>query len=462
MKNNKLNEEEMKKKVLTAALAFALSAGICGTVSAAEVTLRIGDTAITVNGEEQTIDTAPVIIDSRTFVPVRAVVEALGGTADWNANTKTAILENGEDHIELTIGSKTAVLNGEEKQLDTAPVIIDGRTMLPLRFIAEGFGFEADWDAAAKTIYVSKTDAEETTAENKSENKRVVPEHERFTDTEGCETFEQVTEKLKDGQGYANVTIGSTKALLAADIVSDFEGSHNAVEAEIFMIEDGAVKYLGCAASTGSGTPVAFSDGMIYTAGHHFVSKQTISNGALVTVEEAWETFDEDGNVTYHSADFSGEQAEKIFEKLTDEYYNAEPFEFEIIGADKAGTAGSNIPLKDNAEEAEKQIKAAMLKLIEEIYGDSIVDARINVTKIYTAEEEQEFDALKQRKLGENEVAFELGYELKPAEDADIFSLTVPDGVYDEKTGWVTEIHRLGILCPDGDGYTITDFGTGW
>ena len=100
--------------------------------------------------------------------------------------------------------------------------------------------------------------------------------------------------------------------------------------------------------------------------------------------------------------------------------------------------------------------------MLAEIYGDSVVAAKINVTKIYTAEEEQEFDALKQMNLGENEVAFELNYELKPAEGADIFKLTVPDGVYDEKTGWVTEIYRLGVLRPDGDGYIITDFGTGW
>ena len=200
---------------------------------------------------------------------------------------------------------------------------------------------------------------------------------------------------------------------------------------------------------------------MIYTVGHHYIGKHTIKDNALVTVEEAWENSDYAGKVTYHSGGLDSDHAKDVYDKLTEEYYETEIIGFDIVGADKKEEKG-DIPLKEDKEEAEYRIKVAMQKIFEKIYGDNVVDARINVTKIYTADEEQEFDALKEMKLGENEVAFELNYELKPAEGADIFLLTVPDGVYDEKTGWVTEIYRLGVLRPDGDGYTITDFGTGW
>ena len=450
----------MKKKVLTTALALALSAGICGSVYAAEATLKIGDKVMTVNGEEQTIDTAPVIIDSRTFVPVRAVVEALGGTVDWKAETKTAILDNSEDHIELTIDSKTAVLNGEEKTIDTAPVIIDSRTMLPLRFIAEGFGYKTDWDAETKTIYVSKADAEKTETAA-PDNIGVLKDRKQAIDSKDCDTFTQIVDKLADGQGYANITLGDTDVLLAAESVTDFDGEHNADTAEIFIYEDGEVKYLGSVASGGSANPLAIKDGMIYTVGHHYIGKHTVKDNVLVTVSEAWETFDPDGNVTYHSGSLDSDKAKEVYDDLTEEYYETEILGFDMVGADEKNEK-SNTPLKEDKEEAEEQINIAMEDLLAEIYGDSVVAAKINVTKIYTAEEEQEFDALKQMNLGENEVAFELNYELKPAEGADIFKLTVPDGVYDEKTGWVTEIYRLGVLRPDGDGYIITDFGTGW
>lgn len=133
--------------------------------------------------------------------------------------------------------------------------------------------------------------------------------------------------------------------------------------------------------------------------------------------------------------------------------------------SEQTGTAGSNIPLKDNQTEAENQIKIAFQKWLEETYGDNIVDARINVGKVFTAEDEQENEALKSYNLGIDEIAFEVNYELKPAEGADINMLTVATGEYDEESGWITDKFNLGILRPStsGDGeYIVTDIGTGW
>lgn len=132
--------------------------------------------------------------------------------------------------------------------------------------------------------------------------------------------------------------------------------------------------------------------------------------------------------------------------------------------SEQEGTAGSNMPIKDNAEEAEYQIKVAMQYLLEEIYGDKIFDARIYVDKIYTAEEEQE-DPLKSYNLGPDEVAFEVHYEILPVEGTDVNELTAATGVYDEESGWVKEKYNIGILRPNEGGepaYKITDFGTGF
>lgn len=159
----------------------------------------------------------------------------------------------------------------------------------------------------------------------------------------------------------------------------------------------------------------------------------------------------------------------KEVEQKTDESVIETPnAELEVVDVPKdeqIGTAGSNIPLKDNFEEAEYQIKVAFQDWLVEAYGDSVFDARIYVEKIYTAEEEQEIDALKERNLGANEVAFEVKYELKPAEGADINMLTAATGEYDEESGWIKEKYNLGILRPNTEGeakYKVTEVGTGW
>ena len=135
----------------------------------------------------------------------------------------------------------------------------------------------------------------------------------------------------------------------------------------------------------------------------------------------------------------------------------------DVPKSEQTGTAGSNIPLKDNTEEAEKQIMIAMQDLLDEAYGDKIDEAKIEVEKIYTAEEEQENEALKDYNLGPDEVAFEVRYDLHPAEGADMNELMAANGEYDEERGWIVDKFNLGILRKAEDGsYTITDYGTGW
>lgn len=142
---------------------------------------------------------------------------------------------------------------------------------------------------------------------------------------------------------------------------------------------------------------------------------------------------------------------------------NKEEPENDVPKSEQEGTAGSNIALKDNPEEAKKQIKIAMEKQIKEAYGDKVADSKIYVEKIYTAEEEQADEALKTYNLGPDEVAFEVRYELKPAAGVDENEFMAATGEYDSVSGWVKDKFNLGVLRPTDDGsYEITDFGTGW
>ncbi len=130
------------------------------------LTMQVGNPMMTVNGTESEIDpgrgTVPVIQNDRTLVPVRAIVEAMGGSVNWDEETQTALLELSGDIITLTLGSQTAFFNETAHTLDVTPVSINDRTMLPIRFIAESFQFDVEWDGETQTITIKKS-AHETT-----------------------------------------------------------------------------------------------------------------------------------------------------------------------------------------------------------------------------------------------------------------------------------------------------------
>jgi S1-C subfamily serine protease len=123
------------------------------------IILQVGKSTMTVNGVSQAIDpqgTVPVIVESRTFLPVRAIVEALGGSIAWTAAEQKVTIIMGSDVIELFIGKSTARVNGSPVSIDPAnakvtPRIVGGRTMLPVRFITERLGGTVVWNDATKT-----------------------------------------------------------------------------------------------------------------------------------------------------------------------------------------------------------------------------------------------------------------------------------------------------------------------
>jgi S1-C subfamily serine protease len=123
------------------------------------IVLRVGKSSMTVNGVSQAIDpqgTVPVIVESRTFLPVRAIVEALGGSIAWTAAEQKVTIILASDIIELFIGKSAARVNGSPVSIDPAnakvtPRIVGGRTMLPVRFITEQLGGTVVWNDTTKT-----------------------------------------------------------------------------------------------------------------------------------------------------------------------------------------------------------------------------------------------------------------------------------------------------------------------
>ena len=123
----------------------------------------------------------------------------------------------------------------------------------------------------------------------------------------------------------------------------------------------------------------------------------------------------------------------------------------------------STIDLNDPNLSVEDRIESAVYKLLKKDFGDDMASAKIVVNKTYTAEQSKNFEGVKDLDLGENDVAFDVSIDIEPAEGANVMQFLIPDGEYDEESGWVHDKGRLGVLRQNEDGkYEITNFGTGW
>lgn len=112
---------------------------------------------IMINGRLLPTDIAPVMKNGRILIPVRAVGEALGLTVNWDSTTQQINLLGNGKNVELKIGSKTATINGQKTQLDTPADTIQGRTLVPLRFVGEAFEAKVNWDGGKQLVEIVTT-----------------------------------------------------------------------------------------------------------------------------------------------------------------------------------------------------------------------------------------------------------------------------------------------------------------
>jgi len=103
------------------------------------VVMSIGANKLVVNSDVKEIPAAPEIVDSRTMVPIRALVEAFGATVNWDEATQSVTIELNGVKVVMTVGSTNYTIDGVEKSMDVAPYIKGASTMVPVRFVAEAF-----------------------------------------------------------------------------------------------------------------------------------------------------------------------------------------------------------------------------------------------------------------------------------------------------------------------------------
>src|SRR5690625_1020661 len=115
------------------------------------------------------LDLAPEMIEGRMMVPMRPIFEALGAEVTWSGELQAVYASKDDREVYLEIGKRQGMLGLRSVQLEVAPYVIQGRTMVPLRFVSESLGAEVNWDAATKTAFIET----ETTGSPQTEKQQI-------------------------------------------------------------------------------------------------------------------------------------------------------------------------------------------------------------------------------------------------------------------------------------------------
>lgn len=137
----------MKKNLIIGITTAAILAASAGSALAAP--------AVSVNGQTLQLEQPPVIVESRTLVPMRAIFEALGCDVTWNADDQSVLARKKLDYVSLAIGDNTLYSNDKTIQLDVPAQIVNGHVMVPLRSVSEALDAQAVWNADTQLISIT-------------------------------------------------------------------------------------------------------------------------------------------------------------------------------------------------------------------------------------------------------------------------------------------------------------------
>lgn len=147
----------MKKSILLSTVIGTLVLSCTTAFASSDVNVRINSTQVEFSEEMG----APFIDENyRTQVPFRATMEAFGAEVEWDKETRTAIATKDGVEVKVPIGTDTVVKDGVEQKIDTKSLIKDNRTYLPIRAVVEAFGANVNWDKDAKTVVIDKTNVD--------------------------------------------------------------------------------------------------------------------------------------------------------------------------------------------------------------------------------------------------------------------------------------------------------------
>ena len=116
----------------------------------------IEEIEVTLDGKRIYFDRTPIMVNNRVLVPIRAIFEAMGYNVTWNAETQTAYADHGTRSIAITVGNKIIDTPYKKYESDVAPVNLEGRILVPVRAVAELSGYDVSWNQSDLVVEIKK------------------------------------------------------------------------------------------------------------------------------------------------------------------------------------------------------------------------------------------------------------------------------------------------------------------
>ncbi len=115
-----------------------------------------------IDDEQISSDVSPCIVNDRTMVPVRVVMEHLGASVEWDGDLRQVSIETEKKNIQLVIDNRIAMVDAKSVKLDAAPMIKSDRTLVPIRFVSEELGYNVNWDDKTRSVNIQSPEEEKT------------------------------------------------------------------------------------------------------------------------------------------------------------------------------------------------------------------------------------------------------------------------------------------------------------
>lgn len=131
---------------------------VCLVLSVSVTTFASDTIYVILDGSYIEFDVSPQIINGRTMVPIRAIFEKMGATVEWDVNTSSAICTKGDTVVKMTINSMDMYINNQVTKMDISPVVINERTLVPARYVAEALGADVQWSQKNNTVVICSKD----------------------------------------------------------------------------------------------------------------------------------------------------------------------------------------------------------------------------------------------------------------------------------------------------------------
>lgn len=135
-------------------LRAQLPAGSSSILSNAAMDLTVNSKSAKINGETKSLDVAPMVLNGSTYVPVRVILDAFGGETKWDGASQRVTILRGDRFLEMNVNQKAINQNGKRLTSDVAPVMRNGRTLVPLRLVSEQLGLTVKWEQKTKSITI--------------------------------------------------------------------------------------------------------------------------------------------------------------------------------------------------------------------------------------------------------------------------------------------------------------------